>query len=77
MNFFSDVIIGFSNDEYEGLEENPNRPCRVAVDVNATREIPLQIRLTPTPGNATSKNNLPYMDIECMEGNFIQLFQMF
>ena len=62
MNFFSDVIVGFSNDEYEGLEENPNRPCRVAVDVNATREIPLQIRLTPTPRNATSKNNLPYME---------------
>ena len=68
------MIVGFSNDEYEGLEENPNRPCRVAVDVNASREIPLQIRLTPTPRSATSKNNLPHMDKECMEGNFIQLF---
>lgn len=73
---FADVVIGFSNDEYEGREENPNRPCRVTVDVNASTEILLQIRLTPSPGNATSKNNLPYinMDKECMEGNFIQLF---
>ena len=73
---FADVVIGFSNDEYEGREENPNRPCRVTVDVNASTEILLQIQLTPSPGNATSKNNLPYINMvkECMEGNFIQLF---
>ena len=54
------MVVGFTNDVYEGREENPNRPCRVTVDVNASMEIPLQIRLTPSPENATSKNNLPY-----------------
>ena len=59
---FSDVVIGFSNDDYTGDEgepgdvSRPNTPCTVTVEIiESSLEIPLQIRLTPGEGNATSK----------------------
>ena len=53
---FSDVVIGFFDDVYDGFEENPNCPCHVNIIVtDRTLEIPLQIRLTPTSINAYGK----------------------
>ena len=53
---FSDVVIGFFDDDYDGFEENPNSPCHVNVVVTGrTLEIPLPIRFTPTPKNASGK----------------------
>ena len=53
---FSDVVIGFFDDVYDGFEENPNCPCHVNIVVtDRTLEIPLQIRLTPTPRNTSGK----------------------
>ena len=53
---FSDVVIRFFDDVYDGFEENPNCPCHVNVIVTGrTLEIPLQIRLTPTERNASGK----------------------
>ena len=58
----SAVVIGFSEDDYTGDEgepgdvSRPNTPCTVTVEIiERTLEIPLQIRLTPGEGNATSK----------------------
>ena len=52
--FFLVLRIGFSEDDYEGLEDNPNRPCVVtAVVYGRTLEIPIQIRLTPRALSAT------------------------
>ena len=49
---FSDVVIGFFDDVYDGFEESPNCPCHVNVIVTGrTLEVPLQIRLKPTPRN--------------------------
>ena len=49
LNVFLDVVIGFSEDSYEGREENQNIPCRVTVVVAINvLEIPLPIRLTPS-----------------------------
>ena len=54
--FFSVLRIGFSQDDYEGLEDNPNRPCVVtAVVYRRTLEIPIQIQLTPRAQSATGK----------------------
>ena len=62
MLFFSDVVIGFSDDSYTGDEgepedaSRPNIPCTVTVEIiQRSLEIPLQIRLTPGEQNATSK----------------------
>ena len=59
---FSVVLIGFSEDDYTADEgeppdvSRPNTPCTVVVEViERSLEIPLQIRLTPGEGNATSK----------------------
>ena len=59
---FSVVVIGFSEDDYTGDEgepgdvSRPNTPCTVTVEIiERSLEIPLQIRLTPREGNATSK----------------------
>ena len=56
------MVIGFSQDEYIGDEgepgdvSRPNTPCTVTVEIfEGSLEIPLQIRLTPREGNATSK----------------------
>ena len=56
------VVIGFSEDDYTGDEgepgdiSRPNTPCTVYVEIiDSSLEIPLQIRLTPGEGNATSK----------------------
>ena len=55
---FSDVVIGFFDDVYGGFEETPNCPCHVNVIVTGrTLEVPLQIRLTPTPRNAYGKKS--------------------
>ena len=58
----SAVVIGFSNDDYTGDEgeprdvSRPNTACTVTVEIiERNLEIPLQIRLTPREGNATSK----------------------
>ena len=58
----SAVVIGFSEDDYTGDEgepgdvSRPNTPCTVTVEIiKGSLEIPLQIRLTPREGNATSK----------------------
>ena len=52
----SDVVIGFFDDDYDGFEEDPNSPCHVNVVVtDRTLEIPLRIRLTPKPRNASGK----------------------
>ena len=55
-------MIGFSEDDYTGDEgepsdvSRPNSPCTVTVEIiERTLEIPLQIKLTPGEGNATSK----------------------
>ena len=41
-------MIGFSEGDYEGLEDMPNSPCTVtAVVAGQVLEIPLQIRFTP------------------------------
>lgn len=54
--FFSALRIGFSEDDYEGLEDNPNSPCEVtAVVTDTILEIPIQVLLTPTPLSATGK----------------------
>ena len=54
--FFSVLRIGFSEDDYEGLEDNPNRPCVVTAIVHErTLDIPIQIRLTPRALSATGK----------------------
>ena len=54
---FSDVVIGFFDYVYDGFEEDPNSPCDVNVVVaGRTLEIPLQIRFTPRPRNASGKN---------------------
>ena len=59
---FSDVVIGFSEDDYTADEgeptdvSRPNTPCTVTVEIiERSLEIPLQIRLTPGEQNATSK----------------------
>ena len=59
---FSVVVIGFSEDDYTGDEgepgdvSRPNTPCTVTVEIiERSLEIPLQIKLTPGEGNATSK----------------------
>ena len=54
------MVIGFFDNDYDGFEENPNRPCPVAVGVRGYRvlEIPLQIRLIPRPRNASGKKSL-------------------
>ena len=56
------MVIGFSEDSYTGDEgelgdvSRPNTPCTVIVEIiQRSLEIPLQIRLTPREGNATSK----------------------
>ena len=50
------MVIGFFDDDYDGFEENPNSPCHVNVVVTGrTLEIPLPIRFTPTPKNASGK----------------------
>ena len=53
------MVIGFSEDDYTGDEgdvSRPNTPCTVTVEIiERNLEIPLQIRLTPGEGNATSK----------------------
>ena len=58
----SAVMIGFSEDDYTGDEgkpgdvSRPNTPCSVTVEIiERNLEFPLQIRLTPGEGNATSK----------------------
>ena len=58
----SALVIGFSEDDYTGDEgepgdaSRPNTPCTVTVQIiERSLEIPLQIRLTPGEGNATSK----------------------
>ena len=55
-------MIGFSEPDYTGDEgepgdvSRPNTPCIVTVEIiERSLEIPLQIRLTPGEGNATSK----------------------
>ena len=55
-------MIGFSQDEYIGDEgestdvSRPNAPCTVTVEIfERSLEIPLQIKLTPGEGSATSK----------------------
>ena len=55
------MVIGFSEDDYTGDEgepgdvSRPNTPCTVTVEiVERSLEIPLQIRLTPGEGSATS-----------------------
>ena len=55
-------MIGFCEDDYTGDEgepgdvSRPNTPCTVTVEViERTLETPLQIKLTPGEGNATSK----------------------
>ena len=57
---FSDVVIGFSEDDYTGDEgepgdvSRPNSPCTVVVElIERSLEIPLEIQLTPTARNAT------------------------
>ena len=53
---FSDVVIGFFDDDYDGFEENPNSPCHVDVVITGRAlEIPLLIRFTPTSKNASGK----------------------
>ena len=56
------MVIGFSEDDYTGDEgepgdvSRPNTPCTVTVGFIGRRlEIPLQVKLTPGEGNATSK----------------------
>ena len=56
------MVIGFSEDDYRGDEgepgdvSRPNTPCSVTVGIIGRRlEIPLQIKLTPREGNASSK----------------------
>ena len=56
------MVIGFSEDDYVGDEgepgdvSRPNTPCSVTVGIFGRRlEIPLQIKLTPREGDATSK----------------------
>ena len=56
------MLIGFSEDDYTGDEgepgdvSRPNTPCTVTVEIiERTLEIPLQIKLTPGEGKATSK----------------------
>lgn len=54
------MVIGFFDNYYDGFEENPNSPCRVAVGVRGYTilEAPLQIRFTPRPRNASGKKCL-------------------
>ena len=48
--------IGFTEDDYEGLEDSPNRPCVVTAVVRDTiLEVPLQVRLTPRALSARGK----------------------
>ena len=56
------MVIGFSEDDYTadegepGYVWRPNTPCAVTVEIiERALEIPLQIKLTPGEGNATSK----------------------
>ena len=56
----TDVVIGFSEDDYTGDEgepgdvSRPNSPCTVVVElIERSLEIPLEIQLTPTARNAT------------------------
>jgi len=49
---FSDITIGFLQEEYdggnEGSDQLPNMPCRVNISLyNTTIEAPLTLRLTP------------------------------
>ena len=54
--FFSVLRIGFSEDDYEGLEDHPNSPCVVtAVVTDSILEIPIQIQLTPRALSTTGK----------------------
>ena len=62
VHFISDVLIGFSENDYAGDEgelgdvSRPNTPCSVTVGIiGRTLEIPLQIKLTPGEQSATSK----------------------
>ena len=54
------MVIGFFDNDNVGFEENPNRPCPVAVGVRGYRvfETPLQIRLIPRSRNASGKKSL-------------------
>ena len=61
----SDVLIGFSEEDYTGDEgepgdvSRPNTPCTVTVEIyGRSLEIPLRIQLTLGEGNATSKKVL-------------------
>ena len=56
------MVIGFRAVDYTGDEgepgdvSRPNTPCTVTVEIiERTLEIPLQIKLTPGEGYATSK----------------------
>ena len=53
------MVIGFFDNDYDGFEEDPNSPCRVAVGVRGYRilEVPLQIRLLPNQEMHQVKTN--------------------
>jgi len=66
--FLSDVILGFSEDDYSGSEgpdrrsSLPNAPCRVGVSLqDITIEAPLTFRLIPRtiPENVNANGPLP------------------
>ena len=69
----SDVVIGFSEDDYEGLEDNPNTPCTVTAVVSGrTLEIPLQIQLTPRTINDSATGRKGLISIHLFTSNTLQ-----
>ena len=73
LNLFSVLRIGFTEDDYEGLEDNPNSPCVVTATTDTILEIPLQVRLTPSAVTAKGKkcNILTNLQVVCFSAVYL------